>query len=124
MVRSILISEKGWHIEDMKLQKRDAAVSVSIMFLLSFAVMACAAGTMFTKGLTVDNAIDMVKLMEPLAGQLAVSMFVAGIVCAGVSSLFPIIISILRICCSTVRFLNQQVTLPLWIILEPFPIVV
>ena len=92
VVRSILISEKGWHIEDMKLQKRDAAVSVSIMFLLSFAVMACAAGTMFTKGLTVDNAIDMVKLMEPLAGQLAVSMFVAGIVCAGVSSLFPIIV--------------------------------
>ena len=84
VVRSILISEKGWHIEDMKLQKRDAAVSVSIM--------SCAAGTMFTKGLTVDNAIDMVKLMEPLAGQLAVSMFVAGIVCAGVSSLFPIIV--------------------------------
>ena len=54
--------------------------------------MACAAGTMFTKGLTVDNAIDMVKLMEPLAGQLAVSMSVAGIVCAGVSSLFPIIV--------------------------------
>ena len=76
----------------MIFQKRVAAVSVSIMFLLSFAVISCAAGTMVTKGLTVDNAIDMVKLMEPLAGQLAVSMFVAGIVCAGVSSLFPIIV--------------------------------
>lgn len=92
VVRSVLISEKGWRIEDMKLQKRDAAVSVSIMFVLSFAVMACAAGTMFPQGLEVNNAIDMVKLMEPLAGQLAVSMFVAGIVCAGVSSLFPIIV--------------------------------
>lgn len=76
----------------MKIQKRDAAVSVSIMFFLSFAVMACAAGTMFPLGIEVDNAIDMVKLMEPLAGQLAVSLFVAGIVCAGVSSLFPIIV--------------------------------
>lgn len=92
VVRSILISEKGWHIEDMKLQKRDAAISVIIMFLLSFAVMACAAGTMFPQGLQINNAIDMVKLMEPLAGQLAVSMFVAGIVCAGISSLFPIIV--------------------------------
>ncbi|WP_455593167.1 Nramp family divalent metal transporter [Bacteroides sp.] len=92
VVRSILISEKGWCIEDMKLQKRDAAISVIVMFLLSFAVMACAAGTMFPKGLQVNNAIDMVKLMEPLAGQLAVSMFVAGIVCAGISSLFPIIV--------------------------------
>ncbi|MCD8262483.1 MAG: divalent metal cation transporter [Bacteroides sp.] len=92
VVRSILFSEKGWGIRDMKIQKRDAAVSVSIMFFPSFAVMACAAGTMFPLGIEVDNAIDMVKLMEPLAGQLAVSLFVAGIVCAGISSLFPIIV--------------------------------
>ena len=92
VVRSILVSEKGWKIEDMKLQKRDARVSVSLMFFLSFAVMACAAGTMFPLGLKVDNAIDMVKLMEPLAGRLAVSAFVAGIVAAVLSSLFPIII--------------------------------
>ncbi len=92
VVRSILVSEKGWKIEDMKLQKRDARISVSLMFFLSFAVMACAAGTMYPLGLKVDNAIDMVKLMEPLAGRLAVSAFVAGIVAAGLSSLFPIII--------------------------------
>jgi Mn2+/Fe2+ NRAMP family transporter len=39
--------------------------------------------------LKVDNAIDMVKLLEPLAGRFAISIFVAGIVSAGLSSLFP-----------------------------------
>ena len=86
------MSEKGWKLADMKIQKRDAFVSVFIMFILSFAVMACAEGTLFVKNMPVDNAIDMVQLMEPLAGRLAVSMFVAGIVCAGLSSLFPIIV--------------------------------
>ena len=59
------------------------------MFLLSLAVMATAAGTMFPRGLEVDNAIDMVAMLEPIAGRFAVSVFVAGIVAAGLSSLFP-----------------------------------
>ena len=92
VVRSILISEKGWKISDMKIQRRDAIVSVGMMFVLSFAIMACAAGTLFPEGLRIYNAIDMVKLMEPLAGRLAISIFVAGIVSAGLSTLFPIIL--------------------------------
>jgi manganese transport protein len=59
------------------------------MFILSAAIMACAAGTLYPLGLEVDNAIDMVKLLEPLAGRFAISIFVAGIVSAGLSSLFP-----------------------------------
>ena len=55
-------------------------------------VMAAAAGTLHPAGLKVDNAIDMVKLMEPLAGRFAISIFVGGIVAAGLSSLFPIIL--------------------------------
>ncbi len=51
--------------------------------------MASAAGTLYPLGLHVDNAIDMVKLLEPLAGRFAISIFVAGIVAAGLSSLFP-----------------------------------
>jgi len=39
--------------------------------------------------LKLENAIDMIKLLEPLAGRFAISVFVAGIVCAGLSSLFP-----------------------------------
>jgi len=92
VVRSILVQEKGWGKGDIKAERRDAIVSVSMMFILSVAVMAAAAGTLHPAGLKVDNAIDMVKLMEPLAGRFAISIFVGGIVAAGLSSLFPIIL--------------------------------
>ncbi len=92
VVRSILVQEKGWGKNDLKMERRDALISASVMFILSVAVMAAAAGTLHPHGLKVDNAIDMVKLMEPLAGRFAVSIFVAGIVSAGLSSLFPIIL--------------------------------
>ncbi len=89
LVRSILVHEKGWKIEDLKEERRDAIISASMMFVLSAAIMACAAGTLYPLGLEVDNAIDMVKLLEPLAGRFAISIFVAGIISAGLSSLFP-----------------------------------
>jgi Mn2+/Fe2+ NRAMP family transporter len=89
LVRSILVHEKGWTVADLQEEKRDALISASVMFLLSAAIMACAAGTLFPLGLQVDNAIDMVKLLEPLAGRFAISIFVAGLVSAGLSSLFP-----------------------------------
>jgi Mn2+/Fe2+ NRAMP family transporter len=92
VVRSILVQEKGWKEGDLKNERRDAIISVSMMFILSVAVMAAAAGTLHPLGLKVDNAIDMVKLMEPLAGRFAISVFVGGIVAAGLSSLFPIIL--------------------------------
>ena len=92
VVRSILVQEKGWTLKDLAVEKRDAAISVSAMFVLSIAIMASAAGTLHTQGLTVDNAIDMVTLLEPLAGRFAISIFVTGIVCAGLSSLFPIVL--------------------------------
>ncbi len=92
VVRSILVQEKGWKAKDLKLEKRDAMISSIMMFVLSIAIMASAAGTLFPAGLKVENAIDMVKLMEPIAGRFAISVFVAGIVSAGLSSLFPIIL--------------------------------
>lgn len=92
VVRSILVQEKGWKAKDLKLEKRDAFISSTMMFVLSIAIMASAAGTLYPAGLKVENAIDMVKLMEPIAGRFAISIFVAGIVSAGLSSLFPIIL--------------------------------
>ncbi len=89
VVRSIIIKEKGWTIKDLKLEKKDAIISSSLMFILSIAVMFAAAGTLFPLGLKVDNAIDMIKTLQPLAGRFAISIFVVGIVCAGLSSLFP-----------------------------------
>jgi manganese transport protein len=89
IVRSITVKQKQWSIKDFKLEKRDALISSLLMFVLSISVMACAAGTLFPKGLHVENAIDMIRLLEPLAGRFAISIFVVGIVCAGLSSLYP-----------------------------------
>ncbi|UCD37217.1 MAG: Nramp family divalent metal transporter [Fidelibacterota bacterium] len=89
LVRSILVKEKGWTVSDLRQERRDALISSVLMFLLSAAIMAAAAGTLHPLGLQVDNAITMVKLLEPLAGRFAISIFVAGIVSAGLSSLFP-----------------------------------
>ena len=89
VVRSSTIKEKEWGLWHLKMEKRDAFVSAGIMFLLSASIMAAAAGTLHPLGLQVDNAIDMVKLLEPLAGPFAISLFVGGLVAAGLSSLFP-----------------------------------
>lgn len=92
VVRSILVQEKKWTLKDFDIERRDAAISAIFMFLLSISVMICAAGTLHPAGLKVSNAIDMVQLIEPLAGRFAVSFLVGGIVCAGISSLFPIVL--------------------------------
>ena len=60
------------------------------MFVLSFAVMACAAGAM--RGEHIENAIQMVGLVRPIAGRFATALFVSGIVSAALSSLFPILL--------------------------------
>ena len=92
VIRSILVKEKGWTVDNLKEEKRDALLSATLMFVLSFAIMAAAAGTLYTQGQPVENAIDMVRLLEPFAGRFAISIFVAGIVCAGLSSFFPIML--------------------------------
>ena len=89
IVRSITVKEKQWTLSNLKLERKDAFISSLLMFILSIAVMACAAGTLYPRGIHINNAIDMIKLLQPLAGRFAISLFVTGIVCAGLSSLFP-----------------------------------
>jgi len=89
VIRSVTIKQKKWDISQLKTEKKDALVSAAVMFILSAAIMAAAAGTLHPKGLRVENAIDMVELLEPIAGRFALSIFVGGIIAAGLSSLFP-----------------------------------
>jgi len=92
VIRSILVQEKGWTADNLSEEKRDALISAILMFVLSFAIMASAAGTLYVQGQKVENAIDMMRLLEPFAGRFAISIFVAGIVSAGLSSFFPIML--------------------------------
>ena len=92
VMRSIVVKEKGWGINDLKIEKRDALVSATMMLILSGAIMACAAGTLYRMGIPVDRAVDMVNTLEPIAGKFAITLFVIGIVSAGLSTIFPIIL--------------------------------
>lgn len=92
IMRSIVVAEKGWTVKDIKKESVDALFSSFMMLLLSAAVMACAAGTLYQIGKPVEQAIDMVKTLEPLAGRFAIAIFILGVIGAGVSTLFPIIL--------------------------------
>ncbi len=92
IMRSVVVAEKGWSKKDLRQGNIDAAVSSGMMLLLSVAVMACAAGTLYQIGQPVERAVDMVKTLEPLAGRFAITIFVLGIVGAGISTLFPIVL--------------------------------
>jgi Mn2+/Fe2+ NRAMP family transporter len=92
VMRSIVVKEKGWGIKDLKIERRDAFVSATMMLVLSGAIMACAAGTLYRMGIPVDRAVDMVSTLEPIAGKFAITLFVIGIVSAGLSTVFPIIL--------------------------------
>ncbi|MFC1692906.1 NRAMP family divalent metal transporter [Candidatus Latescibacterota bacterium] len=89
VTRSYLVAEKGWDLSNLKDENRDAIISLALTFLVSVAIMACAAGTLYPRGISVENAIDMIRTLEPLAGRFATSIFVTGIIAAALSSTFP-----------------------------------
>ena len=89
IVRTSLVKEAGWTRDHLKVQKRDAAISASMMFLISASIMASAAGTVHVAGEHMNNVSQMLTLLEPFAGPLSIGLFVIGIVAAGVSSQFP-----------------------------------
>ncbi|QDS99954.1 NRAMP family divalent metal transporter [Adhaeretor mobilis] len=91
--RSLLVREQNWSITDLKQQKRDAAISSVLIFVISGAIMASAAGSLHAKGASLQHAKEMIPLLKPLAGSLAVVIFVIGITAAGVSSQAPNVVA-------------------------------
>lgn len=89
IIRTSLVKEAGWGLQDQNKQRNDAILSVSLMFIISASIMAASAGTLHLNGLELKNASQMIELLEPLAGSMAVSIFALGIIAAGVSSQFP-----------------------------------
>lgn len=89
IIRTTLVKEAGWTLEDDGQQRRDAIFAVVMMFVISAAIMAAAAGSLFVAGTGLDYPTQMISLLEPLAGPFAVSIFAVGIIAAGVSSQFP-----------------------------------
>jgi len=81
------------------------------MFVISAAIMAAAAGSLHANGLSLDKPAEMIGLLEPLAGPLAVSIFAIGIIAAGVSSQFPNILMLPWLLCDYQNS-EREMTLP------------
>lgn len=92
IMRSTVVAEKGWTINNLRQEKRDSAVSASMMLFLSAVIMAVSAGTLHIMGLKLDTTVEMISLFEPIGGKLAAFILILGIVGAGISSIFPIIL--------------------------------
>lgn len=91
VVRPLLLKEKGWGPEDGKAQTRDSLTSAVLLFVVSASIMITATGVLFHEGRSVEKVLDMVSVMEPLAGKWAVALFIVGLLSAGLSSIFPIL---------------------------------
>lgn len=92
IIRSTVVAEKGWTIANLKDEKKDAFVSASMMLLLSGVIMAVSAGTLHLMGLKLDNTLEMISLFEPIGGTTAAFLLILGIVGAGLSTIFPIVL--------------------------------
>ena len=64
VTRSITVKQKNWNVGDLKLEKRDALISSVLMFLLSIAIMAAAAGTLHPRGLQSRTMVRLLYLHE------------------------------------------------------------
>lgn len=111
IIRTTLVKEAGWTLADAKTQRNDAIFAVVMMFLISAAVMAAAAGTLFVEGVGLSRASQMIELLEPLAGLFAASIFAIGIIAAGVSSQFPNVLMLPWLICDYTGA-ERNMTLP------------
>ncbi|WP_020533095.1 Nramp family divalent metal transporter [Flexithrix dorotheae] len=91
VVRPLLMQGKGWGINEVKNQSKDAFSSALLMFVISGSIMITAMGAMYYQGLSINRVIDMVNTLEPVAGKFAVALFMTGALSAGLSSVFPIL---------------------------------
>jgi Mn2+/Fe2+ NRAMP family transporter len=92
IMRSTVVKEKGWDISHLKQEKKDALASASMMLFLSAIIMAVSAGTLHVMGLKLTNTIEMIELFAPIGGKTAAFILILGIVGAGISTVFPIIL--------------------------------
>jgi len=87
--RPLFVKGKGWTIDNLKEQKNDAITAAILIFVISGAVMAVACGALYQQGKPVTQVLDMANTLEPVAGNLAVTIFFFGTLSAGLSSIFP-----------------------------------
>ncbi len=89
--RPLFIQGKGWTIDNLKDQQKDAKWAAIFIFIISGSIMAVAMGAFYHDGKVVTKVLDMVYALEPIAGKFAIAVFFLGTLSAGLSSIFPIL---------------------------------
>lgn len=87
--RPLFVQGKGWTIKDLKKQKNDSITAAILVFIISGSIMAVASGALYHEGKVVTRVLDMVHTLDPIAGRFALTIFVFGMLSAGLSSIFP-----------------------------------
>ncbi|MEM9720675.1 MAG: divalent metal cation transporter [Bacteroidota bacterium] len=87
--RPLFIQGKGWTKKDLNIQQYDSIIAALLIFTISGAIMAVASGSLYGKGNQITHVLDMSGALKPSVGKFAVSIFFAGTLSAGLSSIFP-----------------------------------
>jgi manganese transport protein len=87
--RPLFVKGKGWTVANLDQQKKDSITASILIFVISGTIMAVACGALYHQGKIVTEVLDMANTLEPVAGNLAVTIFFFGALSAGLSSIFP-----------------------------------
>ena len=87
--RPLFIQGKGWTKADFKTQRNDAFIAAILIFTISGSIMTVASVSLFGTEQQITHVLDMSRALEPSLGKYAVSIFFAGTLSAGLSSIFP-----------------------------------
>ena len=91
VTRPLIVREKGLTVSDLGRQRVDSWFSAAMMFLISGSIVFVATGALWAHGKGIDRILDMAGTLEPIAGKAAVVIFMFGVLAAGLSSIFPIL---------------------------------
>ena len=91
LTRPLLIREKGLTVAEIGRQRIDSWFSAFMMFVISGSIAFVATGALWAHGKGIERILDMAGTLEPLAGRAAVVIFMVGVLSAGLSSIFPIL---------------------------------
>jgi len=85
--QTYLVQERKRWQPGIRQTGREAIPGMIILGILSAVVLICSAAVLHSKGVTVSNATDMARALEPIFGNMASSLFLAGLFGASFSAL-------------------------------------